>query len=298
MLNGIHFLLTYTCTNECDHCFLYCSPNARGTFTLEQVKNVLKQCKKIGTINQIFFEGGEPFLFYPLLLNGIKAAKELGFEIGIVTNCYWAISPKDAEIWLGPLIDAGLTDISLSDDAFHDSNGEDEKPKNASKAAEKLGLDAGIICINAPEIKDESSREKGEPIIGGSTCFKGRAADNLTDGLLTKPWESFTKCDQEDFISPGRVHVDAFGNVQLCQGISLGNMWETPLADLMNRYEAQSHPICSHLANGGPAQLAKEYKVKLDGDFVDECHFCFNVRRALMDRFPRFLTPRQVYGRE
>ena len=33
MLTGIHFLLTYSCTSECDHCFLYCSPNAKGTFT-------------------------------------------------------------------------------------------------------------------------------------------------------------------------------------------------------------------------------------------------------------------------
>ena len=30
MLTGIHFILTYTCNFECDHCFLYCSPKSKG----------------------------------------------------------------------------------------------------------------------------------------------------------------------------------------------------------------------------------------------------------------------------
>lgn len=34
MLTGIHILLTYTCTRECDHCFLHCGPKQEGTFTL------------------------------------------------------------------------------------------------------------------------------------------------------------------------------------------------------------------------------------------------------------------------
>ena len=37
MLNGIHFLLTYMCNSECDHCFLYSDPRAKGTFTLKQI---------------------------------------------------------------------------------------------------------------------------------------------------------------------------------------------------------------------------------------------------------------------
>ena len=42
--------------------------------------------------------------------------------------------------------------------------------------------------------------------------------------------------------------------------------------------------------------LATEYGVELVGEFVDECHYCYLVRRALIDRFPQYLTPRQVYG--
>jgi len=296
MLKGIHFLLTYCCTYECDHCFLYSSPHATGTFNLSQVKAILREACKIGTISRIFFEGGEAFLFYPLLMEGVKAARESGFEVGIVSNSYWAISPEDAELWLKPLMACGLTDISLSEDAFHSGEVDDEKPRNALAAAQKLGLEAGTICIQAPKLDEKSTGEKGEPVIGGSTMFKGRAAEKLVAGLPTRPGKTFTECEHEDFVLPGRVHVDVFGNVQICQGLSIGNMWETPLAELINSYDPETHPIFGPMIRGGPFQLAREYGIELDGEFVDECHFCFNVRRKLLPRFPQYLAPEQVYG--
>ena len=68
MLNGIHFILTYACNYTCDHCFLYCGPNSQGTFTLTQIKQILDEAVKIGSIEWIYFEGGEPFLYYPIMI--------------------------------------------------------------------------------------------------------------------------------------------------------------------------------------------------------------------------------------
>ena len=116
MLTGIHFLLTYRCNFECDHCFLYCTPESPGTFTIEQVSSVLDEAEKIGTIDWIYYEGGEPFLFYPLLLESVKRAGERGFRVGIVTNAYGANSEQDAKLWLAPLMDAGLSFISISNE--------------------------------------------------------------------------------------------------------------------------------------------------------------------------------------
>ena len=78
----------------------------------------------------------------------------------------------------------------------------------------------------------------------------------------------------------------------------MGNMWETPLSDLVKNHKADSHPICGPLVKGGPALLAKKYQVKHDDKYVDACHFCYIVRLALLDRFPQYLAPRQVYGIE
>ena len=46
MLTGIHFILTYTCNFECDHCFLYCSPRAQGTFSIDQMTALLNLARQ------------------------------------------------------------------------------------------------------------------------------------------------------------------------------------------------------------------------------------------------------------
>jgi len=79
--------------------------------------------------------------------------------------------------------------------------------------------------------------------------------------------------------------------------LSMGNLFETPLSELLAAYRPEEHPIVGPLLAGGPAELAKRYGVAFEDTYVDECHMCFNVRRALLDRFPQFLGPRVVYGR-
>jgi len=67
-LKGVHFLLTYRCDLECDHCFVWGSPKAKGTFTFRQVKNILQEAKKLKTVDYVSLEGGEPFLYYPSIV--------------------------------------------------------------------------------------------------------------------------------------------------------------------------------------------------------------------------------------
>ncbi|HUI54929.1 MAG TPA: radical SAM protein [Bryobacteraceae bacterium] len=298
MLNGIHFLLTYSCTYQCDHCFLHCSPEAPGTFTCQQLRAAFTEIQRLGTIETVYFEGGEPFLYYPLLLEGLRMAAGLGLQAGIVTNCYWATSVEDAEIWLKPIRDIGIADLSVSDDAFHLSTGEGSPAKLAFAAARNLGIPCATICIQppSPDPCQEGSPGRGQPVTGGTVLFKGRAAEKLTAGLPRRPCDELASCPHEELDQPSRVHVDCYGNVHLCQGVSMGNMWATPLSELARRYDARQHPICGPLLAGGPAALAKEYGVQMPDGFVDECHYCYAVRKSLIDRFPAYLAPRQVYG--
>ncbi|UCH10425.1 MAG: hypothetical protein JSU61_00590, partial [Fidelibacterota bacterium] len=221
--------------------------------------------------------------------------------VGIVSNSYWATSVEDAELWLEPLVEAGIEDLSLSDDAFHFDTEEDNPTKIALQAAENLRLAADRICIEAPftSLEDGSgARAKGTPVVGGDVLFKGRAVEKLAEGWPTRSWEELDQCPYEELEQPYRVHLDPFGNVQVCQGVSIGNAWETPLSWLLKEYQAEAHPICGPLIKGGPAQLAREHQVEHDDAYIDECHFCYLMRTTLIDRFPQFLSPRQVYGME
>jgi len=311
-LTGIHFLLTYRCNFECDHCFLYCGPHAPGTFTLGQIRRVLDEARAIGTVDTIYYEGGEPFLFYPIMLEAIRLARRASFKVGVVTNAYWATAPEDADHWLGPLRDCGLFDLSVSEDEFHWGKEGESPAARGVESARRLGIPVNTICIEGPAVKaapaargaddasgrgsDREGRRKGEPVVGGDAVFRGRAADKLTEGLPRRPWAEFTECKREELVDPRRVHVDSYGNVHICQGVSMGDMWRTPLSELVGGYDAGSHPICGPLSRGGPAELARTYGVEHDEEYVDECHFCFDVRRALLERFPEWLGPRHVYG--
>lgn len=300
MLTGIHVLLTYMCNLRCDHCFVYSGPDAKGTFTLNQIRRVLDEAIKIGTIKSIYFEGGEPFLFYPLMLEGIKIARGLGFKTGVVTNAYFATSEEDIELWLNPLYKLGVSDISISDDSFHYEEEKDSPAKRVLAAAKRLCLPVNSICIEKPTVEKgiDKEQDKGTPVISGGAMFKGRAVEKLVQGLPKRGWEEFAECPYEDLEDPKRVHLDPYGNVHLCQGLSMGNMWETPLTMLVKDYKADLHPICGPLVRGGPALLAKKYNVEHDDEYIDACHFCYLVRLALIDRFPQYLAPKQVYGLE
>jgi MoaA/NifB/PqqE/SkfB family radical SAM enzyme len=296
-LTGIHFLLSYQCTYECDHCFVWSSPRAGGTIRLETLLSVLDQAEELGTIEEIYFEGGEPFLFYPLLVEGIRQANKRGFSTGVVTNCYWATAEPDAALWLEPLKELEVADLSVSSDAFHAGDAEDPRPGFAVAAARHLGLEETVITMDPPAVC-ASPDEKGLPIIGGSARFRGRAAAELTNDLPRRPWTEFDECPDEDFINPGRVHVDGHGNVHLCQGLLLGNLEKTRLKELMESYDPRSHPIIGPLVAGGPAELVRRYDLPHEDGYADACHLCYETRLALRARFPEILGPPLVYGIE
>ena len=126
--------------------------------------------------------------------------------------------------------------------------------------------------------------------------YRGRAAVELVSRASRHPWQEFTECPFEDLREVGRVHVDPFGNVQICQGISLGNLFETPLVDLCQAYDPDSHPIIGPLLEGGPAELVRRYDVARGESYADACHLCYESCRSLRDQFPEILRPDQMYG--
>ena len=296
MFSGLHLLLTYKCNFECDHCFVYSHPHAKGVMRISDVREILNEAERLGTVKWIYFEGGEPFLYYQTMLWGLREAKKRGLKTGIVTNSYWATSVEDAREWLRPVSEIGIDDLSISDDSFHYSDTDENLAKYAHEAAIELGIPVGTITIEDPQEYLKEIKWKGKPVIAGSVQFKGRAVEKLTDGLPRKPWTEFRECPDEDFSSPGRVHIDPLGYVHLCQGIALGNMKKTPLHDLIADYDPNTHPICAPLIKGGPAELVKKYDLEHEVDYIDACHLCYSTRLKLRDRFPEILAPDGVYG--
>jgi hypothetical protein len=296
MLTGIHFLTTYTCNFECEHCFLHSGPAARGTFTIDQIRQLLDEAGRIGTIDTIFFEGGEPMLYFPLLAEGIRCARGLGFKTGIVTNAYWATSTEDAAVWLKALQKAGLDSLTISDDALHFGEGAGAHAARVEAAARGLGIPADVICKQRPGVAPAGATERDGSLVSGGIKFRGRAARTMVAGLPTRSWEELTRCPFENLAAPERVHADCFGHLHLCQGLSMGNYVRDSMKAVVEGYDPATHPIVGPLVRGGPAELARSFALDHGEGYVDECHMCFELRLSLMRRFPDLLCPPQVYG--
>jgi hypothetical protein len=286
-VSGLHLLLTYQCTLECEHCFVWGSPWQSGTMSLQTVRHILNEGRDLGTVKRIYFEGGEPFLYYATMLRGIEEAVEMGFEAGIVTNSYWATTVEDALVWLRPV--AGLIqDLSVSSDLYHWNEELSQQARHARAAAEQLGIPLGFLSIAQPE--------DGETEGFSSLMYRGRAAEKLVDRATLHPWEQFTTCPYEDLRDPGRLHPDPLGYLHICQGISVGNVLQTSLRAICDGYDPDRHPIAGPLLAGGPAELVRCYGVPHKARYADACHLCYEARNTLRARFPEVLAPDQMYG--
>jgi MoaA/NifB/PqqE/SkfB family radical SAM enzyme len=268
-----------------------------GVMSLSQVEEILEESKKIGTVDHVYFEGGEPFLYYPILVESLKMAREKGFDVGLLSNAYWATDPEDSKLYLRPISQLGLMSLSLSADPFHYEDLESERTKNAADAAVELGIPVNIMSI---DYGDMVKKDKvGEAEVGfGEVMYKGRAAVNLTEDAPKKSWEEFDECPHENLEDPGRVHIDPYGFVHICQGLCIGNMNETPFSDIIENYDFRAHPIIRTLAEGGPVALLEELGISPEVEYADECHLCFDLRNRIRDKYPETLCPPQVYGVE
>ena len=294
-LSGLHLLLTYECNYECDHCFVWGGPSQSGTMTDETIEHILKQAVQLGTIECIYFEGGEPSLYYERLCSGVRLARELGFRVGIVTNAGWATTDAEAMEWLQPF--AGVVgDLSVSDDAYHGSKDGLRLTHIARQAAKHLGIPVDFISVAGPEAADAQGVSGQLPAGESAVLYRGRAAETLAPRVQPKPWKQFTECPWEELRHPERVHIDAFGNLQICQGISIGNLLERPLSEIIRDYDPDTHPIVGPLLAGGPVELVNRYELPHEPAYADACHLCYISRCMLRDRFPEELTPGQMYG--
>jgi len=294
-LSWLHLLLTYECNYECDHCFVWGAPSQSGTMTVECIEHILAEATALGTIEWIYFEGGEAFLYYQILRSGVRRAKKRGFNVGIVTNAYWATADADAMEWLKPLA-GSIDDLSISSDAYHDGDEGSENPEIARRAARQLGIPVDFISVAEPEATDVPGVAGKLPAGESAVLYRGRAAELLASRVDTEHWERFAECPWEDLRHPDRVHVDPFGNLHICQGISIGNMLEHPLTEIMAAYDPDEHPIIGLLLAGGPAEIVRRYNIPHQNGYADHCHLCYKMRCALREHFPEVLTPRQMYG--
>lgn len=294
-IKGLHLLLTYQCTFECDHCFAWGSPWQSGTMDINQVRKILAQARELDGLRSIYFEGGEPFLYYATLVTAVEESASAGYEVGIVSNAFWATSLEDAMLNLEPFT-RSLQDLTVSSDLFHYSQKLSRQAENARLAAERLGIPIGTIMIARPDEAPGKSNIGQIEAGDGAVMYRGRAVEKLVSYATKKPWDTFTTCPHEDLRDPGRVHIDPLGYIHICQGLTLGNLNDRPMSEIFGQFNPEDHPIVGPLLSNGPKGLVETYNLPHETHYADACHLCYQARLALRQDSAEYLAPDQMYG--
>ncbi len=278
-LSGLHFLITYGCSVECDHCFLWGSPNRSAAMTTAQIDDFIHQVSALGTVTEICAEGGESFTKYDVLLHFLQRATAAGLKASALTNASWVQSRAQTQARIAELMAAGLTNLGISTDQWHQR----------------------FIPVSRVELLLEVCKAASLPASRMETAiegvmFRGRAAHLLAADHTRRSPEELTSCPHEKLDSPSRCHLDCYGSLHLCQGLTLGAL---PLSEAVAAYDPAVHPIVRQLLNGGPfalARFATGFGFQLAPRYADACHLCYRAREFLRPHFPDLLGPDEMYG--
>jgi hypothetical protein len=272
--------------------------------------------RSIGVNHGVHFTGGEPFLNFPLLLEAVKAARDLSIpSVFAETNCFWCKSDPDTKALLNQLRENGMCGILISVNPFILEYVPFERTERAVRlSAEVFGRNA-LVYQQVFYNQFRALRIKGtlpfEKYLNMTSPKSLSHAEILPMGRL--PYrhaglydrhparDLFQASCAEELTCNWHIHIDNYSSYVpgYCGGISLGDAGE--LDDLCKGFETEGQKVIRALAHGlgelwdlgrsfGYCELAQGY--------ISKCHLCVDIRRHLVSVTEEFkeLAPREFYS--
>lgn len=94
------------------------------------------------------------------------------------------------------------------------------------------------------------------------------------------------------------VWIDVYGNVMICYGIVIGNVYKKPFNEIIGSYKHEINPIVKAISKEGPKGLLRfmeKDEIETMSGFYDECDLCYQSRKVLQKKYPEILTPLECY---
>jgi len=142
MLSSLVFSTTYRCPISCRYCGAECGPDRTERLSAQDMLDLVDQVHSWEKLELVVFTGGEPFLLGRDLLRCVEHCARKGLATRIVTNAFWAVNPRTAGRIARAYKEAGLTEINISCDDYHQEFIPLERVKYANEACAEAGLPA------------------------------------------------------------------------------------------------------------------------------------------------------------
>ena len=298
-INGLCLVLTDKCNAACGVCCFSCSPEKGRVMDAHLMDNVIDQASQIDGLKYIGFSGGEPFLYYDLLREGLSRAKAKGFATSVATNGFWGAWPDDE---LVQRLQALKVDhIFLSSDFYHRQYVSDEAVGRAVSVARALNID---ITVGIGETKSHPAGEHfrqmgdykylmnfytypfvragraealpGEEFLPPATALKTRCG---AGGLLSVLYDGrvFPCCEQQVFAT----------------ALEIGSVLKTPLKEILASPDNSALMRCMRTERGFASLLEAAGVASSACGACEACGKLFRPEGSLEAMMPRI---REIAG--
>ena len=303
-------ILTYRCHSGCQHCIYNCGPRWPGeAMSPQALRDALEALLVYPWTPQVHFSGGEPFLHFPLLLEGARMAAELGIAAYVETSAGWCTDEAEAVERFSALREAGLQAVLVSCSPFHAERIPPIRTLRAARAAIDV-FGARQVTVYLSEFLEVMRRfdlERPTPLSryeqefgpegarrilweGYGIVPGGRAGYRLGHLVPRYPAAAFARADcAGEILHAQHSHLDLYGNFipGFCGGLALGD-WHA-LVQVLDDFQADRYPpLIGVLIERGPyglfALARDQYGYRpLPEGYVGKCHLCVDVRRRLAE---------------
>ncbi len=292
-------LVTDWCPAACRHCYVSSGPDGRAWMDPADARAHLAALKRLGVPpHGVHVGGGEPFGRFRRLMAVVRAARDAGpGGLAYVETCgFWATSDRLVRDRLRALSGAGVRQVAISADPYHQEHVPPERVRRLHAVACRALGDKGVRArrwkwLAEPRDVAEMGETERRDLFAAflrryPERMTGRAARELAALVPRTPTEAVPRepCCQP-LLESRHVHVDPGGWVYpgTCAGIALGRATRRrPLDQVLATWRPEASPVVTALASGGPralAEAAESQGFRPDpAGYADRCHLCWSVR--------------------
>lgn len=262
----------------------------KAALEVAEIEAVVRDAASIETLGRRFhLSGGEAFIRADDVIYLFAVAREAGFtNISTTTNAFWARSRHRAFSLARRCKEAGLTSMEISWDYWHSPYIVPEAIDHCLEACSHYDISSNlrILTTKSHSVAEALSTLRPEALdraneISSCPVFPtGRAKHEVDPNDIYMSGEVSGACHHMLNLT-----VNPLGNVAPCcagadqtDGLSFGNVRETPI-DQIASYMQRS-PLLRVLVFQGVGALRpilEQAGVRLDGDFANICHMCFEI---------------------
>lgn len=282
--NTIGIQLTDRCNCFCKMCIANCSGKNKNKLSEQDIDSIIFQASGMRDIKQIVFSGGDPFIYFDLLLYGLDCAYKAGLSSACFTNAYWCTDREKTEAIVRRLAKSHLGTLQISIDSEHNRFISIENYKNLLAVLKKTSIRVSIHAGMSAESYTENLLKSLKPyLIGYSVVIfpflpfgRAQSLKECYFGRVENKYD--TRCPYDSVLA-----IRADGSVYGCdmcfvESRTMGNIHAESILNIIKRIRRDEY--YKKIVQKGLTEIMMEAEEKAGMQIPDRltspCEFCNN----------------------